>query len=97
MSPRLLDAKQEPINNPLPGLKKQLGKEYEGVPDERIDQAAKHSVELFSARVKELCRCWHGGTLAIISNEPPSLDSAPRSAARTFLGAGERFVPGRGR
>jgi hypothetical protein len=54
MNRTVLDPKQEPIKDPLPGLKKQLEKEYEHIADERIDQVAKHSVERFSrARVKE--------------------------------------------
>jgi hypothetical protein len=48
------DPKQEPIRDPLPGLKKQLEREYDHIADERIDQVAQHSVERLSgARVKE--------------------------------------------
>jgi hypothetical protein len=48
------DRKQEPIKDPLPGVRKQLEREYEHLADERIDQVAKHSVERFSgARVRE--------------------------------------------
>lgn len=54
MNRSLLDPKQEPIKDPLPGLKRQLETEYENLPPERIDQVARHSVGRFSgARVKE--------------------------------------------
>jgi hypothetical protein len=54
MNRTVVDTKQEPIKDPLPGLKTQLESEYKHIPDERIDQVAKHSVERFSgARVKE--------------------------------------------
>lgn len=54
MNRRLLDPKQEPIRDALPGVKKQLETEYGDLPEERVDEVAKHSVERFSgARVKE--------------------------------------------
>jgi hypothetical protein len=54
MNRTVVGPKQEPIKDPLPGLKMRLEREYEHVPDERIDQVAKHSVERFSgARVRE--------------------------------------------
>ena len=54
MNRKLLDSKQGPMRDPLPGVKKQLQTEYEDLPEERIDEVAKHPVERFSgARVKE--------------------------------------------
>jgi hypothetical protein len=48
------DPKQEPVRDPLPGLKKQLEAQYENLPLERIDEVAKHSLERFSgARIRE--------------------------------------------
>jgi hypothetical protein len=50
----LLDQKQEPLRDPLPGLKKQLEEEYGDLPQERIDEVAKHAVgRLAKARVKD--------------------------------------------
>jgi hypothetical protein len=50
----LLDPKQEPLKDPLPGLKKQLRSEYEELPEERIDQVAKHSLDKYAAaKVRE--------------------------------------------
>lgn len=49
-----LDPKQEPLKDPLPGLKKQLRSEYDGLPEERIEQVAKHSLDKYAAaRVQE--------------------------------------------
>lgn len=54
MNRTLLDPKQQPVKDPLPGLKKQLEAEYEDLPQKRIDDVARHSVERLSgARVKE--------------------------------------------
>jgi hypothetical protein len=45
---------EESIKDPLPRLKKQLTEEFEGQPDELIDQAAKHSLDRYrSAKVRE--------------------------------------------
>jgi hypothetical protein len=50
----LLDPKQEPLKDPLPGLKKQLRSEYEELPEEWIDQVAKHSLDKYAAaKVRE--------------------------------------------
>ena len=54
MNQTLLEPKHEPSKDPLTRLRKQLEKEYEHVPDERIGQVAMHSFERFSgARVRE--------------------------------------------
>jgi len=54
MDRTLLDPKQEPLKDPLPGLKKQLRSEYGQLPDERIDQVAKHSLDKYAAaKVRE--------------------------------------------
>lgn len=54
MNRTLLDAKQEPLKDPLPGLKKQLRSEYDGLPEERIDEVAHHALEKYAAaRVQE--------------------------------------------
>ena len=45
---------QEHRKDAPPRLRKQLEKEYEHVPDERIDEVVKHSFDRFSgARLKE--------------------------------------------
>jgi hypothetical protein len=45
---------EEALKDPLPGVKKQLAQEYEYLPDEAIDEAAKQAVdELAEARVRE--------------------------------------------
>ena len=49
MDRTLLDPKQEPLRDPLPGLKKQLRSEYDELSEERIDQVAKHSLDKFAA------------------------------------------------
>jgi len=50
----LLDPKQEPLKDPLPGLKKQLEDKYGDLAQERIDEVAKHAVgRLAKARVKD--------------------------------------------
>jgi hypothetical protein len=62
MNRTVVNPKQEPIRDTLPGLKNQLEKEYEHLPDERIDQVAKHSVERLSgARVSEFVSVLAGG------------------------------------
>lgn len=54
MDRTLLDPKQEPLKDPLPGLKKQLRSEYGQLPEERIDQVAKHSLDKYAAaKVRE--------------------------------------------
>jgi hypothetical protein len=54
MDRTLLDPKQEPLKDPLPGLKKQLRSEYLELPEERIDEVAKHSLDKYSAaKVRE--------------------------------------------
>jgi hypothetical protein len=46
--------KQEPLKDPLPGLKKQLRSEYDELPEERIEQVAKHSLDKYAAaKVRE--------------------------------------------
>ena len=45
---------EEPLRDPLPGVKKQLREEYEEVPEERIEEVAKRALDdLASVRVKE--------------------------------------------
>ena len=54
MERTLLEPKQEPLKDSLPGLKKQLRSEYGQLPDERIDQVAKHSLDKYAAaKVRE--------------------------------------------
>lgn len=54
MDRTLLDPGQEPLRDPLPGLKKQLRSEYDRLPEERIDQVAKHSLDRYAAaKVRE--------------------------------------------
>jgi hypothetical protein len=54
MDRSLPDPKQEPLKDPLPGLKKQLRSEYDQLPEERIDQVAKHSLDKYAAaKVRE--------------------------------------------
>jgi hypothetical protein len=49
-----LDPKQEPLKDPLPGLKKQLKSEYDDLPEERIEEVAEHSLAKYAtARVQE--------------------------------------------
>jgi hypothetical protein len=45
---------EDGFKDPLPRLKKQLTEEFEGQPEDLIDQAAKHSLDRFkSAPVRE--------------------------------------------
>jgi hypothetical protein len=45
---------EEPLRDPLPGVKKQLWDEYEDLPEELIEGVAKQALdELASVRVKE--------------------------------------------
>ena len=54
MDRTLLDPKQEPLKDPLPGLKKQLRSEYLELPEDRIDEVAKHSLDKYAAaKVRE--------------------------------------------
>ena len=54
MSPERVSPLEESLRDPLPGVKKQLGQEYEGFPEELIEDVAKHALDsLSSARVKE--------------------------------------------
>jgi len=54
MSPDRSSPLEEAIRDPLPGLRKQLADEYEGLPDEEIDQAAQQALdELAEAKVRE--------------------------------------------
>lgn len=54
MNRTLLDPKQEPLKDPLPGLMKQLRTEYDGLAQEQIDEVAHHAVEKYAAaRVRE--------------------------------------------
>ena len=54
MSPNRPSPFEEPLRNPLRGVKQQLREEYEELPEERIDEVAKHALDDFSsARVKE--------------------------------------------
>jgi hypothetical protein len=54
MNRTLQDPKQEPLKDPLPGLTKQLKSEYQELPDERIDEAARHALDKYApARVQE--------------------------------------------
>jgi hypothetical protein len=49
-----VDHRQEPVKDPMPGLKKQLVNEYNDTPEERIDEVAKHALGRFSGvRVTE--------------------------------------------
>lgn len=54
MNRTLLDPKQEPLKKALPGLKKQLRSEYGQLPDDQIEQVARHALDRYaSARVRE--------------------------------------------
>ena len=55
MNKTLLDPKQEPlIKDPLPGLVKELKEAHAELPDEQIDEVAKHSIDRFeNARIRE--------------------------------------------
>lgn len=55
MDRTLQDPKREPlIKDPLPGLVKHLKEAYSHLPDARINEVAKHSVDrLAEARVRE--------------------------------------------
>ena len=54
MDRTLLDPKQQPIKDPLPGLKKQLMSEYDELSEERIDQVAEHALHKYTeAKVRE--------------------------------------------
>ena len=51
MSPDRSSPLEEALKDPLPGVKKQLAEEYEGLAEEKIDQAAKQALdELAEAR-----------------------------------------------
>ena len=53
LSPGRKNAVKETGRDPLVSLKKQLSKEYEGQPEDRIDQAARHGLDrLADARVR---------------------------------------------
>lgn len=55
MDRTLQDPKQEPlIKDPLPGLVKQLKEAHADLPDERINEVAKHALDrLAKAQVRE--------------------------------------------
>ena len=53
LSPGRKNALGETGRDPLTGLKKQLSEEYEGQPEEKIDEAARHGLDrLADARVR---------------------------------------------
>jgi hypothetical protein len=54
MSLERLSPLEEALKDPLPGVKKQLAQEYDGLPHEKIDEVAKKALdELAEARVRE--------------------------------------------
>jgi hypothetical protein len=54
MSPERTNPFEESLRDPLAGVKKQLREEYEALPEERIEEAAKHALDdLASAKVQE--------------------------------------------
>lgn len=54
MSPVRRDPADEVMQDPLPGIKKQLESEYEGLPEEQVEQVAKHALGKFArVRVRE--------------------------------------------
>lgn len=67
MNRTLQDPKQEPLKDPLPGLKKQLKSEYQNLPEERIDQVARHALDSTPRREsKSSFPSSPGGTLEAI-------------------------------
>ena len=54
MNRTLQDPIRKPLKDPLPGLKKELKSEYQDLPDERIDQVARHALDKYApARVQD--------------------------------------------
>lgn len=54
MNPKRWSPMEDALKDPLPGLKKQLMEEYEELPEEKIDAAAKRALDEFAdARVRE--------------------------------------------
>jgi hypothetical protein len=54
MKPERRSPLEEALKDPLPGVRKQLKQEYEQLPEQQIDKAARHGLERLSgARVRE--------------------------------------------
>jgi hypothetical protein len=82
MMPERNNPREQAIRDPLPGLRKQLAKEYRDQPDDRIDEAAKHAVErLGGAKVREFVPilAWHTRGNTCVAH--PDLDRSRRGCA----------------